>query len=222
MLSLSLLLKKKSASHLMAQSFRLFENYDEFAGIFLGARFFNLRRCLEIKELQINEEIREKEVRLVDDEGNQLGVVSKNQAIELATAKKLDLVNVAPNAKPPVCRIMDYGKYRYEQEKKEKEARKKQKVINVKELRFSPNIEDHDLNTKANRAIDFLKNGDRVKVSVRFRGREMGHTDLGREVLDKFYDLISEYGVVDKKPKMEGRSLVMFLSERKDSDKSDK
>ena len=221
MLSLSLLLKKKSASHLMAQSFRLFENYDEFAGIFLGACFFNLRRCLEIKELQINEEIREKEVRLVDDEGNQLGVVSRNQAIDLATTKKLDLVNVAPNAKPPVCRIMDYGKYRYEQEKKEKEARKKQKVINVKELRFSPNIEDHDLNTKANRAIDFLKNGDRVKVSVRFRGREMGHTDLGREVLDKFYDLISEYGVVDKKPKMEGRSLVMFLSERKDSDKSD-
>lgn len=222
MLSLSLLLKKKSASHLMAQSFRLFENFDEFAGIFLGARFFNLRRCLEIKELQINEEIREKEVRLVDDEGNQLGVVPKNQAIDLAISKKLDLVNVAPNAKPPVCRIMDYGKYRYEQEKKEKEARKKQKVINVKELRFSPNIEDHDLNTKANRAIDFLKNGDRVKLSVRFRGREMGHTDLGREVLDKFYDLISEYGVVDKKPKMEGRSLVMFLSERKDSDKSDK
>ena len=205
----------------MAQSFRLFENYDEFAGIFLGACFFNLRRCLEIKELQINEEIREKEVRLVDDEGNQLGLVPRMQAIDLAISKKLDLVNVAPNAKPPVCRIMDYGKYRYEQEKKEKEARKKQKVINIKELRFTPNIEDHDLNTKANRAIDFLKNGDRIKVSVRFRGREMGHTDLGREVLDKFYDLVSEYGVVDKKPKMEGRSLVMFLSERKDKDKSD-
>ena len=117
--------------------------------------------------------------------------------------------------------VLQDAKYLYEQEKKEKEARKKQKVINVKELRFSPNIEDHDLNTKANRAIDFLKNGDRVKVSVRFRGREMGHTDLGRDVLDKFYDLISEYGVVDKKPKMEGRSLVMFLSERKDKDKSD-
>lgn len=187
----------------------------------LGACFFNLRRCLEIKELQINEEIREKEVRLVDDEGNQLGLVPRMQAIDLAISKKLDLVNVAPNAKPPVCRIMDYGKYRYEQEKKEKEARKKQKVINIKELRFTPNIEDHDLNTKANRAIDFLKNGDRIKVSVRFRGREMGHTDLGREVLDKFYDLVSEYGVVDKKPKMEGRSLVMFLSERKDKDKSD-
>ena len=115
----------------------------------------------------------------------------------------------------------DKEKAQEEKEKKEKEAKKKQKVINIKELRLTPNIEDHDLNTKANRAIDFLKNGDRVKVSVRFRGREMGHTDLGRDVLDKFYDLISEYGVVDKKPKMEGRSLVMFLSERKDKDKSD-
>ena len=188
----------------------------------LCARFFNLRRCLEIKELQINEEIREREVRLVDDEGNQLGVVATNQAIDLAISKRLDLVKVAPNAKPPVCRLMDYGKYRYDMEKKEKKARKKQKVINIKELRLTPNIEDHDLNTKANRAIDFLKNGDRVKVAVRFRGREMGHTDLGREVLDKFVDLISEYGVVDKKPKMEGRNLVMFLSEKKDNDKSDK
>lgn len=184
------------------------------------ACFFNLRRCLEIKELQINEEIREKEVRLVDENGEQLGVVSTNKAIDMAISRKLDLVKVAPNAKPPVCRLMDYGKYKYDMEKKEKEAKKKQKVINIKELRFSPNIEDHDLNTKANRAIDFLKNGDRVKVSVRFRGREMGHTDLGREVLDKFVDLISEYGVVDKKPKMEGRSLVMFLSEKKDDDKS--
>lgn len=160
----------------------------------------------------MNEEIREKEVRLVDEQGEQVGVVSTNHALDLAVEKKLDLVKVAPNAKPPVCRIMDYGKYRYEMEKKEKEARKKQKVINVKELRLTPNIEDHDLNTKANRAIDFLKSGDRVKVSVRFRGREMGHTELGREVLDDFVELISEYGVVDKKPKMEGRSMVMFLS----------
>ncbi|MBU5670114.1 translation initiation factor IF-3 [Peptoniphilus sp. MSJ-1] len=182
--------------------------------------FLILRRCLEIKELQINEEIREKEVRLVDENGEQLGVVATNRAIDMAISKKLDLVKVAPNAKPPVCRLMDYGKYKYDMEKKEKEAKKKQKVINIKELRFSPNIEDHDLNTKAKRAIDFLKNGDRVKVSVRFRGREMGHTDLGREVLDKFVDLVSEYGVVDKKPKMEGRSLVMFLSEKKDDDKS--
>lgn len=151
-------------------------------------------------------------MRLVDDQGEQVGVVSTNHALDLAVERKLDLVKVAPNAKPPVCRIMDYGKYRYEMEKKEKKARKKQKVINVKELRLTPNIEDHDLNTKTNRAIDFLKSGDRVKVSVRFRGREMGHTELGREVLDKFVELVSEYGVVDKKPKMEGRSMVMFLS----------
>lgn len=147
-----------------------------------------------------------------------MGVTNTNQAIDMAASKKLDLVKVAPNAKPPVCRIMDYGKYRYDMEKKEKEARKKQKTINVKELRFTPNIEDHDLQTKANKAIDFLKNGDRIKVSVRFRGREMGHTDLGKEVLDKFVDLVSEYGVVDKKPKMEGRNLVMFLSEKKDKE----
>lgn len=134
------------------------------------------------------------------------------RALEMAFAKKLDLVNVAPNSKPPVCRIMDYGKYRYELIKKEKEAKKKQKVINVKELRLTPNIESHDLNTKANQAIKFLDNGDRVKVSVRFRGREMGHTEIGKEVLEDFVNLISEHGVVDKKPKMEGRSMVMFLS----------
>ncbi len=130
----------------------------------------------------------------------------------MAELSKLDLVNVAPNAKPPVCRIMDYGKFRYELIKKEKEAKKKQRVINIKELRLTPNIESHDLNTKANRAIDFLKSGDRVKVTVRFRGREMGHTDIGREVLDKFMELVSEYGVVDKKPKLEGRNMIMFLS----------
>lgn len=171
-----------------------------------------LWRCLEIKELQINEEIRDKEVRLVDEKGNQVGVVNVDRALDMAEASKLDLVNVAPNAKPPVCKIMDYGKYRYELIKKEKESKKKQKVINIKELRLTPNIETHDLNTKANRAIDFLKSGDRVKVAVRFRGREMGHTDIGREVLDKFVELVSEYGVVDKKPKMEGKNMIMFLS----------
>lgn len=134
----------------------------------------------------------------------------------MAFAKKLDLVNVAPNSKPPVCRIMDYGKYRYELMKKEKEAKKKQKVINVKELRLTPTIESHDLNTKANQAIKFLDNGDRVKVSVRFRGREMGHTEIGKVVLEDFVNLISEHGVVDKKPKMEGKSMVMFLSPNTD------
>lgn len=175
-----------------------------------------LWRCLEIKELQINEEIREKEVRLVDDEGNQIGVVPKSRALEMAEAKKLDLVNVAPNSKPPVCRIMDYGKYRYEMIKKERESKKKQKIINVKELRLTPSIEKHDLNTKVKHAINFLKNGDRVKVAVRFRGRELGHTDLGKEVLDSFVELVSEYGVVDKKPKMEGKSMIMFLSPKSD------
>jgi translation initiation factor IF-3 len=121
------------------------------------------------------------------------------------------LVNVAPNAKPPVCRIMDYGKYKYELAKKEKEARKNQKVINIKEIRLTPNIETHDLNVKAKRAMDFLKDGDKVKVSVRFRGREMGHTEIGKEVLDEFAKITADYGVIDKAPKLEGKSMVMYL-----------
>ncbi|WP_050747993.1 translation initiation factor IF-3 [Peptoniphilus sp. oral taxon 386] len=169
-----------------------------------------------MKELQINEDIREKEVRLVDDEGNQVGVVTRVRALEMAEEKKLDLVNVSPNSKPPVCRIMDYGKYRYDMIKKEREAKKKQKVINVKELRLTPSIETNDLKTKANRAKEFLQNGDRVKISVRFRGREMGHTEMGKDVLDDFVELISEYGVVDKKPKIEGKSMIMFLSPKTD------
>lgn len=143
-------------------------------------------------------------------------MVSRNRALEMAEERKLDLVNVAPNSKPPVCRIMDYGKYRYEMMKKEKESKKKQKVISVKELRLTPNIETHDLNTKSNKAIEFLNNGDRVKVSVRFRGREMGHTEIGKEVLEKFVELVSEHGVVDRKPKLEGRNMSMFLSPKTD------
>jgi translation initiation factor IF-3 len=122
------------------------------------------------------------------------------------------LVKIAPNAKPPVCRIMDFGKYKYELAKKEKEARKNQKVINIKEIRMTPSIEDNDLNVKAKKASQFLKDGDKVKVSVRFRGREMGHTDIGREVLVRFAELTSEYGVIDKQPKLEGRNMVMFLN----------
>ncbi|NLV76992.1 MAG: translation initiation factor IF-3 [Tissierellia bacterium] len=173
--------------------------------------FLNFRRCSNIKELQINEEIREKEVRLIDVDGGQIGIVPTKKAIELAYEKKLDLVKVAPNAKPPVCRIMDYGKYKYELAKKEKEAKKKQKIINIKEVRMTPNIEDHDLNVKAKKAIGFLKNGDKVKVSIRFRGRELGHTDMGKEVLLKFAEATSEYGVIDKAPKMEGRNMIMYL-----------
>lgn len=167
---------------------------------------------LDIKELQINEEIKDKEVRLVDDEGNQIGVVPRSRALEMAFEKKLDLVNVSPNAKPPVCRIMDYGKYKYEMIKKERDSKKKQRVINVKEVRLTPNIETHDLETKAKNAKKFLSNGDRVKVAVRFRGRELGHTEMGKDVLDKFVELVSEFGTVDKKPKLEGKNMIMFLA----------
>ncbi|KNF07483.1 translation initiation factor IF-3 [Gottschalkia purinilytica] len=134
------------------------------------------------------------------------------KAQELAEEKRLDLVKIAPNAKPPVCKIMDYGKYKYELTKKEKEAKKKQKVINVKEIRLTPSIEENDIKVKAKRAIDFLKNGDKVKVTVRFRGRELGHAEVGKQVLGKFANLTSEYGVIDKQPKLEGRNMVMFLN----------
>ncbi|MDR7856466.1 translation initiation factor IF-3 [Tissierella sp.] len=174
--------------------------------------FKKIGRCCNIKELQINEEIREKEVRLIDSDGSQLGVVSIKQAMETSEERKLDLVMIAPTAKPPVCKIMDYGKYKYELAKKEKEARKNQKIINVKEIRLTPNIEIHDLQVKAKRANEFLKDGDKVKVSVRFRGREMGHTEIGREVLDDFVKLISEVGTVEKAAKLEGRNMVMHLT----------
>ncbi len=170
------------------------------------------RRCLNIKELQVNEEIREKEIRLIDADGEQLGIMSSKNALELADEKKLDLVMIAPNAKPPVCRIMDYGKYKYELAKREKEARKNQKIITVKEIRLTPSIEANDLNVKAKRAIDFLKDEDKIKVTVRFRGREMGHTEKGEVVLRKFAELTSEYGVIDKQPKLEGRNMVMYLN----------
>jgi len=170
-----------------------------------------LWRCRIIKELQINEEIREKEVRLIDVDGTQLGIVPIKKALEIANERRLDLVNVAPTANPPVCRILDYGKYKYELTKKEKEARKNQKIINVKEIRLTPNIEEHDLQVKANRAIEFLKDGDKVKISVRFKGREMGHTEMGEEVLKDFLNLLDEYGKVEKEAKMEGRNLVVIL-----------
>ncbi len=159
----------------------------------------------------INEEIRDKEVRLIDENGQQLGVVSSREALSMAVEKNLDLVKIAPQSKPPVCKIMNYGKYRFDQIKREKEAKKKQKTMEVKEVRLSPNIDDHDLNTKLKNAAKFLEKGDKVKVSVRFRGREMTHTDIGREVLNQFAQGISEVGSVEKAPKMEGRSMVMFL-----------
>jgi len=171
------------------------------------------RRCLTIsKENQINEQIRDKEVRVIDADGTQLGVMPTKQALELAIEKKLDLVNVAPSAKPPVCKILDYGKYRYEMQKREKEAKKKQKVTEVKEIRVSTFIEKHDLQVKANNAAKFLKNGDKVKVSLRFKGREKGYANIGEEVMNTFAEAIAEVGVIEKKPMLEGRSMIMILA----------
>ncbi|HAS91363.1 MAG TPA: translation initiation factor IF-3 [Sedimentibacter sp.] len=168
-----------------------------------------------IKELQINEQIREKEVRVVDSDGSQLGIISTKEALKIAESKKLDLVNVSPNSDPPVCRIMNYGKYKYAQAKKEKESKKKQKVISVKEIRMTPNIEEHDLAVKAKNASKFLIDGDRVKVVVRFRGRELGKMDRGREVLMQFAEMTSEYSTIDKHPVVEGKNMSMFLTPKK-------
>ena len=162
--------------------------------------------------MYINEEIREKEIRVIDADGSQLGIIPTRQALQIAAEKGLDLVDIAPQATPNVCRIMDYGKYRYEQAKREKEARKNQKTVDIKEVRMSMNIDTHDFETKVNQAVKFLKGGDKVKVSVRFRGREMAHTELGKELLDRFKDSVAEAGVIDKPAKMEGRSMAMFIS----------
>jgi len=143
--------------------------------------------------------------------------MSSRDAQRLADEKELDLVKISPNAKPPVCKIMDYGKFKYEQSRKDKEAKKKQKVINVKEIRMSAAVQDHDLNVKAKNCIKFLENGDRVKASVRFRGREMAYTDTGRELLMKFADIVADSGKVEKLPVMEGRSMVMYLVPKKES-----
>ena len=162
--------------------------------------------------MYINEEIREKEIRVIDADGSQLGIMPTRQALQIAAEKGFDLVDIAPQATPNVCRIMDYGKYRYEQAKREKEARKNQKTVDIKEVRMSMNIDTHDFETKVNQAVKFLKGGDKVKVSVRFRGREMAHTELGKELLDRFKDSVAEAGVIDKPAKMEGRSMAMFIS----------
>ena len=164
------------------------------------------------KENLINEEIRDKEVRVIDSDGSMLGVMPIEQAMDLANERKLDLVNISPNAKPAVCKILDYGKYRYELQKKEKEAKKKQKTIDVKEVRLSPNIDTNDLNTKVNAARKFLSKGDRVKVTLRFRGREMAHMASSKHVLDDFAEHLADVAVVEKAPKIEGRSMTMFIS----------
>lgn len=172
-------------------------------------------RYKTISELMINEQIRDKEVRLIGTEGEQLGIMSAKDAMKLAREAELDLVKIAPNAKPPVCKIIDYGKYRYELARKEKEAKKKQKTIDIKEVRLSPNIDTNDLNTKINQARKFLAKGDKVKVTLRFRGRELAHVNQSKVILDDFAKQLEDVAVIDKPAKFEGRSMIMFLSEKR-------
>ena len=163
----------------------------------------------------INEQIRDKEIRLIGEDGEQLGIMPVKDAMKLAKDANLDLVKIAPTAKPPVCKIIDFGKYKYELARKEKEAKKKQKVTEVKEIRLSPNIDDNDLNTKANNARKFITNGDKVKVALRFRGREMAHTASSRVILDTFFSKLEDIAIIEKPAKLEGRNMIMFLSEKR-------
>lgn len=179
-----------------------------------GIRFLHFWRCFTIASVthEINEEIIDKEIRVISDEGEQLGIMSAEEALKIAEEKELDLVKISPMAKPPVCKIMDYGKFRFEQAKREKEAKKNQRVMEVKEIRMSPSIGDNDLGTKLKAALKFLADGDRVKVSIRFRGREMAHTNIGEQILRDFAEKCSELANLDKQPKLEGRNMSMFLS----------
>ena len=183
-----------------------------------GVRFFHVLffcwRCFSISNMahQINEDIRDKEVRLISSDGQQLGIMSSRDALAVAAKAGLDLVKISPKATPPVCKVMDYGKYRFEQSKREKEAKKNQRVMEVKEIRMSPGIGENDLNTKLKSALKFLADGDRVKVSIRFRGREMAHTHLGEVILRDFAAKCEEVANLDKAPKLEGRNMSMFLS----------
>lgn len=182
--------------------------------LFLHRRYTNISR--ESKEALINEEIRFKELRVIADDGEQLGIMSRDEALELSEKKELDLVCIAPKANPPVCKILDYGKYRYELQKKEKEAKKNQKVTQVKEIRLSTFIEEHDVQVKAKTAGKFLKSGDRVKVSLRFRGREAAYKDKGLKVMEMFAAELEDIASVEKKPVFEGRNLSMVLVPRND------
>ena len=163
----------------------------------------------------INEQIRDREVRLIGEDGEQLGIMSSRDAYKRAQEAGLDLVKIAPTAKPPVCKIIDYGKYKYELARKEKESKKKQKTIEVKEVRLSPNIDTNDLNTKVGAARKFISKGDKVKVTLRFRGREMAHMQSSKYILDEFAEKLSDIAVVEKAPKVEGRSMTMFLTEKR-------
>lgn len=166
--------------------------------------------------MRINEEIRGKELRVISAEGEQLGIFSVKEALRMAQEKELDLVEIAPNAKPPVCRIMDFGKFKYEQSKREKEARKKQRIISVKEVKIRPNIEDHDLLVKTKNAVKFLKDGDKVKVTLMFRGREMAYAELGKQLLTKVAETAKDVATIERQPKVEGRNMIMILAPKQD------
>ena len=177
--------------------------------------FFYLWRCFNIKqELPINRQIRAKEVQLIDEEGKKNGPISLKEALDIAYEKKLDLVLVAPNAEPPVCKIMNYGKYKFEQAKREKEARKKQKTFELKEIRVTPNIEEHDFGFKSKNARKFIEDGSKVKITVRFRGREINNWKLGESVLNKFIEELEDVAQVEKKPLLEGRNMFIILSKK--------
>ena len=163
----------------------------------------------------INEQIRDREIRLISENGEQLGIMSAREAMKIAQAAEIDLVTIAPTAKPPVCKIIDYGKYKYEQTRKEKEARKKQKTVELKEVRLSPNIDTNDLNTKINNAKKFISQGNKVKVTLRFRGREMAHVQQSKHILDDFAETLADIAVVEKPAKMEGRAMSMVLTEKR-------
>ncbi|WP_371369824.1 translation initiation factor IF-3 [Sporomusa rhizae] len=170
--------------------------------------------------LKINEEIRAKEVRLVSSTNEQLGIVSLRDALRMAGEQNLDLVEVAPTAKPPVCRIMDFGKFRYEQQKRDKEVRKKQKVITLKEVKIRPNIEDHDFNVKLKNAQRFLEDGDKVKVTIMFRGRELSHPELGKQVLVRMATLLKDMATVEREPKLEGKNMIMIVAPKPNTTQS--
>ena len=181
----------------------------------LSTFLYQCWRCSTISELMINEQIRDKEVRVISENGDQLGIMSVKDALKLAKEAELDLVKIAPTAKPPVCKIIDYGKYRYELARKEKEAKKKQKTIEIKEIRLSPNIDTNDLNTKVNNARKFITKGNKVKVSLRFRGREMAHMQASKYILEDFAKELEDVAAIDKPVKQEGRSLTLFLTEKR-------
>ena len=181
------------------------------SALFLRSSNIDPQEVLTITELMVNGQIRDKEIRLISETGEQLGIMSAKEGQKLADDRNLDMVKISPQAKPPVCKIMDYSKYKFDLAKKEKEARKKQKVIDVKEIRLSPNLDTHDVQVKVKNATKFLKSGNKVKVSIRFRGRELSRQDVAKDIMKDFAEQVSEYGVIEKEPKMEARTMAMFL-----------